>query len=93
MKIPILKIRSLSQRFLTVATVLSAVVLADALSVSELTAPTFADTEVSTNVHMIAWSDNTRHFNVTLQFDATPSNNVQVALGTDEHLQGHGQRR
>ena len=54
-----------------------------ALSVPELTAPVFTDTEVATDVQMTAWSQNTRHFAVTLQFDATPSNNVQVALGTD----------
>ena len=55
-----------------------------ALSLPELTSPVFTDTEVSTNVSMMAWSENTRQFNVTLQFDATPSNNVQVALGIDE---------
>ena len=60
-----------------------------ALSVPELTAPVFTDTEVATNVQMTAWSQNTRHFAVTLQFDATPSNNVQVALGTDASADGN----
>ncbi len=54
-----------------------------ALSIPELTAPVFADTEVSTNVNMTVWTENIRQFNVTLQFNATPSNNVQVAFGND----------
>ena len=62
---------------------------ARALSLPELTAPVFTDTEVSTNVSMTAWSKNTRQFNVTLQFDATPSNNVQVAFGLDEPADGN----
>ena len=62
---------------------------ARALSLPELTAPVFTDTEVSTNVSMTAWSKNTRQFNVTLQFDATPSNNVQVAFGLDEPTDGN----
>ena len=46
--------------------------------------PIFADTEVSTNVATRAWTERTRMFNVVLSFDATPSNNVRVAFGTDE---------
>ena len=57
---------------------------ASALTMPELLPPVFADTEVSTNVAMRAWGENTRLFNVSLSFDATPSNNVQVAFGTDE---------
>jgi hypothetical protein len=38
---------------------------------------------------MMAWSENTRQFHVSLQFDATPSNNVQVAFGTDESADGN----
>ena len=59
------------------------------LSLPELTAPVFTDTEVSTNVHMMVWTENTRQFNVTLQFDATPSNNVQVAFGADDSADGN----
>lgn len=66
-----------------------AVQSASALTVPELAAPVFSDTEVSTNVAMMAWAENTRLFNVTLQFDATPSNNVQVAFGVDESLDGN----
>ena len=62
----------------------AAVRSASALTMPELLPPVFADTEVSTNVAMRAWGENTRLFNVSLSFDATPSNNVQVAFGTDE---------
>ena len=51
--------------------------------------PIFADTEVSTNVAMRAWTERTRMFNVVLSFDATPSNNVQAAFGTDESADGN----
>ena len=57
---------------------------ASALAVPELPPPVFADTEVSTNVAMRAWTERMRMFNVTLSFDATPSNNVQVAFGTTQ---------
>jgi len=51
--------------------------------------PIFADTEVSTNVAMRVWTERTRMFNVTLQFDATPSNNVQAAFGADASADGN----
>ena len=51
--------------------------------------PIFADTEVSTNVATRAWTERTRMFNVVLSFDATPSNNVQVAFGTDASADGN----
>ena len=91
MKILIPIKRTFSQTFLVFTSILSAVVLAEAnaLKVPDLPAPVFTDTEVSTNVTMTAWSENTRQFNVTLQFDATPSNNVQVAFGTDASADGN----
>ena len=91
MKILMPKLQMLPKCPLVVVAVLSAVALTDihALTVPVLPAPTFADTEVSTNVHMKAWSETTRQFNVILEFDATPSNNVQVAFGTDESTDGN----
>ena len=62
---------------------------ASALTVPDLPPPVFADTEVSTNVATRAWTERTRMFNVTLSFDATPSNNVQAAFGTDESADGN----
>ena len=67
----------------------AAVRSASALTMPELLPPVFADTEVSTNVAMRAWGENTRQFTVSLQFDATPSNNVQVAFGTDASADGN----
>ncbi len=63
--------------------------LANAAVLPSLPNSEHADTEVSTNVAMMAWTEQTRQFNVTLQFDATPSNNVQVAFGMDEFADGN----
>ena len=62
---------------------------ASALAVPDLPPPVFADTEVSTNVATRSWTERTRMFNVVLSFDATPSNNVQAAFGTDESADGN----
>ena len=62
---------------------------ASALTIPELSTPMFADTEVTTNVAMTAWIETTRLFTIILQFDATSSNNVQVAFGTDESTDGN----
>ena len=55
----------------------------------DLPEPIFVDTEVSTNVAIWAWTERARMFNVTLSFDATPSNNVQVVFGTDASADGN----
>ena len=62
---------------------------ASALAVPDLPPPVFADTEVSTNVATRSWTERTRMFNVVLAFDATPSNNVQAAFGTDASADGN----
>ncbi len=41
------------------------------------------DTETVTNVPFTAWQKHLRHFTVKLAFNATPSNNVEMAFGTD----------
>ena len=74
------------QAFLVAFTVIRS---ASALTVPDLPPHVFADTEVSTNVAMRAWTERTRMFNVVLSFDATPSNNVQAAFGTDESADGN----
>ena len=61
----------------------------DARTFQELPEPIFVDTEVSTNVAIRAWGENTRQFTVSLQFDATPSNNVQEAFGMDDPGDGN----
>jgi hypothetical protein len=84
------KERSSPQHWLAGAVVLavSASSQTQALTVPGLPAPVFIDTEVSTNVAMRAWGENTRQFTVSIQFDATPSNNVEVAFGKDESGEG-----
>ena len=60
-----------------------------ALNIPDLPAPVFADTEVAMNMAMMAWGENNCKFDASLQFDATPSNNVQMAFGTDESADGN----
>ncbi|NLB68854.1 MAG: hypothetical protein GX804_04100 [Lentisphaerae bacterium] len=43
----------------------------------------FADTEVSTNVTLSTWSEHVPTFRISVSLDATPSNNVQIAIGED----------
>ena len=43
----------------------------------------YLDTETVTNVPFTAWQAHLRRFTVKLAFDATPSNNVEMAFGTD----------
>ncbi len=43
----------------------------------------YADTEVSTNVAFAAWTERMFAFAYELDFNGTPSNNVQVAFGID----------
>jgi hypothetical protein len=72
------------------ATALAATAPALTLDVPRLPSPTFADREVSGDAAIPAnVRDNLRHFHLELAFDATPSNNVQVAFGRDaEPLDG-----
>ena len=48
----------------------------------------WADTEISTNVAMVAWEPHQKSFAYELSFDATPSNNVQAAFGVDLDANG-----
>ena len=41
------------------------------------------DTEIVTNVPFTAWQQHLRHFTFKLAFNGTPSNNVEMAFGTD----------
>lgn len=59
-------------------------VLAVTLDVARLPAPSFADGEVSGDASLPAVRTNDlRTFRLEMTFDATPSNNVQVAFGRD----------
>ena len=46
------------------------------------------DTETVTNMPFTAWQRNLRDFTVSLSFVATPSNNVEIAFGTDTGTTG-----
>lgn len=49
----------------------------------QLPPPAYADTEVSESLSLPAWGSDIRTFRFTLDFHATPSNNVQIAFGKD----------
>ncbi|MDO5319528.1 MAG: hypothetical protein Q4G65_12940 [bacterium] len=55
---------------------------------SALPSSAYADTEVSTNVPFTAWEAHQKRFAYRLSFEATPSNNVQVAFGNDADADG-----
>lgn len=55
---------------------------------SALPSSAYADTEVSTNVPFTAWEEHQKRFEYRLSFEATPSNNVQVAFGGDADADG-----
>lgn len=50
---------------------------------ARLPPPVYADTEVSTNCPLAAWTEKATKFEIALSFSATPSNNVQLAFGRD----------
>ena len=55
---------------------------------SALPPSAYADPAVSTNVPFTAWEEHQKRFEHRLSFEATPSNNVQVAFGTDADADG-----
>ena len=61
---------------------------AGAQSCAALPPAVHADTEVSTNVSFTAWEEHQKRFEYRLSFEATPSNNVQVAFGNDSDADG-----
>lgn len=67
---------------------LSALVAAGAQSRAALPPVTHADTEVATNVPFTAALDVSGRFAFTLSCRATPSNNVEIAFGTDANSNG-----
>ena len=49
----------------------------------------FADTEVSTNFTFAVGEGNNRRLVFSLELQASPSNNVEVAIGCDANCDGH----
>ena len=68
---------------------LFSVCAAFAVEVGELPQSAFADTEVSTNVAFAVGAHANRKLVFTLELQATPSNNVEVAIGCDADGDGH----
>ena len=49
----------------------------------------FADTEVSTNIAFVVERPAMARIEFTVALDATPTNNVEVAIGTDANVDGN----
>ena len=58
-------------------------------TVSELPPSEFADTEVSTNIAFVVERPAMSRIEFTVALDATPTNNVEVAIGTDVNGDGN----
>ena len=60
-----------------------------AVTVEPLPPSEFADTEVSTNIAFVVERPAMSRIEVTVALDATPTNNVEVAIGTDVNVDGN----
>ena len=60
-----------------------------AVTTSNLPSAEFADTEVSTNIAFAVERPAMARIEFTVALDATPTNNVEVAIGTDENGDGN----
>ena len=60
-----------------------------AVTTSNLPSAEFADTEVSTNIAFAVERPAMTRIEFTVALDATPTNNVEVAIGTDENGDGN----
>ena len=58
------------------------------VAVEPLSAPEYADTEVSTNIPFSVSLDTMSRIEFTLTFDASPTNAVEVSVGVDENGDG-----
>lgn len=72
----------------TLAFLLASCAAFAARTLPQLPPPDFLDTEVSTNCPITNIGADTAHFDFSLAFSATPSNNVEVAFGTDNDANG-----
>lgn len=71
------------------ATLLFAVCELLGVGVAELPSPEFADTEVVTNIAMSISCDNLSRLKFSIDLQAAPSNNVEIAIGQDADGDGH----
>ncbi len=63
--------------------------LAFGAAVSELPSSEYADTEVSTNIAFVVDRSAMTRIEFTIALDAAPTNNVEVAIGTDGNGDGN----
>ena len=84
---PIVWYNSLVKMILATVAVLSAFVTANAVEATLHSCPP-PDTEFETNLVAEAWDDFDRIMGIRLEFNASPSNNVQIAFGSDENHDG-----
>ncbi len=70
------------------AALAASVALSGALTVAAPDVSTYADTEAATNVFFSAGDADARLFSLSLELDATESNNVCVAFGRDANDNG-----
>ena len=59
------------------------------VTVSALPQSEYADTEVSTNIAFVVERPAMARIEFTVALDATPTNNVEVAIGTDANVDGN----
>ena len=71
------------------AMVLMLPMAAFAVAVTPLPPSEFADTEVSTNIAFVVERPAMTRIEFTVALDATPTNNVEVAIGTDANSDGN----
>ena len=60
-----------------------------AVTVEQLPPSAYADTEVSTNIAFVVERPAMTRIEFTVELDATPTNNVEVAIGTDADGDGN----
>ena len=60
-----------------------------AVTVETLPPSGFADTEVSTNIAFVVDRSIMTRIEFTVELDATPTNNVEIAIGTDGNGDGN----
>ena len=73
---------------LVVSFILSAVAAAKKFVVPSMSASSYADTEVTTNIAINAQRSDVKEFALNIFFEAASSNNIQVAFGCDEDENG-----
>ena len=76
-------------RMLMLVIVFNVSISAFGVTVSALPQSEYADTEVSTNIAFVVERPAMARIEFTVALDATPTNNVEVAIGTDTNSDGN----